>query len=95
MSSSQKIIDFITKNRQASGKELSDYLSEITSRAVRKQLKSLLNKGVLQKIGHPPKVYYLLASPKKNLTTEYIGKEIQAIINEKYLFISPSGQSIP
>lgn len=62
---SKKIIDFISKNGQASGKELTTQLGTITARAVRKQLKNLLEKGVLQKIGRPPRVYYLLAEGDK------------------------------
>ena len=50
MSTTKKIIEYITKNRQASGKELSDYLNDITPRAVRKQLKNLLDKAILRKI---------------------------------------------
>ncbi|MFH1657026.1 MAG: HTH domain-containing protein [bacterium] len=38
---SQKIIDYIQNKRQATGHELADYLG-ISDRAVRKQLKSLL-----------------------------------------------------
>lgn len=94
MSTSEKIIEFISKNEQATGKELSNYLSDITSRAVRKQLKNLLDKRILQKIGRPPKVYYLLETQKENATIVDIDKKTQSIINERYLFISPSGKSI-
>ncbi|HWY79308.1 MAG TPA: hypothetical protein VNW29_03030 [Candidatus Sulfotelmatobacter sp.] len=94
MFTAEKILDFITKNRQATGKELSDYFSEITPRAVRKQLKNLYDKKLLRKIGHPPKVYYLLESQKENFTIEDIDKKTQSLINERYLFISPAGQSI-
>lgn len=95
MSTTQKIIDYIAKNRQASGKELSDYLSTITSRAVRKQLKNLLDKGFIRKIGRPPKVYYLIETNKKPLIIDAIDKQTRAIINKRYLFISPTGESKP
>src|SRR3989344_1205963 len=65
MQTSQKILDYIKKNTQASGKELADYLGNISSRAVRKQLRNFLDNGVLRKIGRPPKVYYLLAGKKR------------------------------
>lgn len=95
MTTSQKIIDYISKNRQASGKELSDYLSEITPRAVRKQLKNLLERGIVKKIGRPPKVYYLLDTRKEAPNVEGIDKKTQHVINKRYLFISPSGESKP
>lgn len=91
MATSDKIIAYIAKNRQASGKELSDYLADITSRAVRKQLKNLLEKGVLRKIGRPPKVYYLLAVKKEGLHKD-IDSQTKRIIEKRYIFISPSGE---
>ncbi|HET9946486.1 MAG TPA: hypothetical protein VFQ63_00280 [Patescibacteria group bacterium] len=95
MTTSQKIIEYIAKNRQASGKELSTYLPEITPRAIRKQLKKLLDQNVLKKIGRPPKVYYLLETEKKSLDENKIDKNITSLINKRYLYISPSGQSMP
>ncbi len=92
MKTSQKIIDYIAKNRQASGKQLSDYLYEITPRAIRKQLKNLLEKGYLKKIGRPPKVYYLLATREKITQAINLDHKLLHIINERYLFISPTGE---
>ena len=94
MTTSEKIIEYITKNRQASGRELSTYLPEITPRAIRKQLKNLLERQVLKKIGRPPKVYYLIEATKKPLHDKNIDKGIKSIINAQYLYISPSGQSL-
>ena len=95
MSTSEKILDFISKNNQASGKQLSDYLGVITARAVRKQLKNLLDKGILRKVGKPPKVYYLLKEDKQEYFTREIDKKTKKIINDRYLFISPTGESKP
>lgn len=94
MSTSEKILEYITKYGQASGKDLSDFLDGITSRAVRKQLKNLLDKGQLRKIGRPPKVYYLLETNKKNINIAQIDKQIQHVIDKRYLYISPAGESI-
>lgn len=93
MLTSQEIIDYISKNGQASGKELSDYLGGITSRAVRKQLKNLLDKDILRKIGRPPKVYYLLKKGETTLSIGKIDKKTKHIIDERYLFISPAGEA--
>jgi len=94
MLTSEKIINYISKNRQASGRELSEYLSGITSRAIRKQLKNLLDKGLVRKIGRPPKVYYLLKTSGGELNFGKIDKQMRNFINEKYLFISPAGESM-
>jgi len=94
MSTTEKILEYINKNGQASGKELSDLLPEITSRAVRKQLKNLLDKGKLQKIGRPPKVYYLLQTNKEKFNIAQVDKQTKYIIDERYLYISPTGEAI-
>lgn len=93
MLTSEKIIEYITRNRQASGRELSSYLPEITPRAIRKQLKTLFDKGILRKIGRPPRVYYLLAENKNSFEVKNIDKQIRSIIDKRYLYISPSGKS--
>lgn len=91
-STSSKIIEYITKYGQASGKELTDYLGTISSRGVRKQLKNLLDIKILQKIGKPPKVYYLLETKSKTGSTAYVEQNIRRSIDEKYLYISPTGE---
>ena len=62
---SDKIIEYISKANHASGKEITNYLGNITDRAVRKQLRSLLQKGILTKVGKPPKVYYQINNKVK------------------------------
>lgn len=59
MKTSEKINEYISKQGEASAKELADYLG-ISQRAVFKQLKNLTEKGGLVKKGVPPRVYYLL-----------------------------------
>ncbi len=88
---SQKIIDYIKDKGQASGSELTQYLN-ITSRAVRKQLNTLLSEKILYKIGKPPKVFYSLAESKKVSTDIEIDNKLRKIINENFLLITPSGE---
>ncbi|MBD3365755.1 HTH domain-containing protein [candidate division WWE3 bacterium] len=59
-STKQQILSYIEKNRNASPKELTEYLG-ISSRAVFKHLKDLLETGELHKIGKPPIVFYQTA----------------------------------
>lgn len=98
MKTSQKILEYIAKNRQASGKELADYLDGITSRAVRKQLKILLDAGELKKIGRPPKVFYLLVSKRAmhaaeaSASASVIDDKTRNVIDGRYLFITPDGE---
>ena len=90
---SKRIIDYIARNGQASGKELTAQLATITARAVRKQLKNLLEKGMLRKIGRPPKVYYLLAINKKVVERSNVDQDVFRLINNRYLYISPTGDA--
>ncbi len=89
----KKIIEYIRGNKQASGADLADFL-EISDRAVRKQLKNLLDEGVVYKIGRPPKVFYLIKEESVNTTDEIFSFNIKEkkTIEENYLVITPSGE---
>lgn len=103
MKTSEKILEYISKNGQSSGKELVDYVGDITPRAIRKQLKILLDAGKLKKIGRPPKVFYSMvtvvpASGESKGTSMasarsvVIGREIARVIEARYLYITPTGE---
>lgn len=87
----QKIIAYINKKGQATGKELSDFLG-ITDRAVRKQIGKLYLKNILNKIGKPPKVFYFIKENKIARVEESIDLKVKKIIDEKYLIITPAGE---
>jgi hypothetical protein len=91
-STAQKILAYIQKNGQASPKELVDYLNDIGARGVRKQLKNLLEKNKLKKIGRPPKVYYLLQQQVSPESMEVVDFSVKKFIDERYLYISPTGK---
>jgi hypoxanthine-guanine phosphoribosyltransferase len=89
---SEKIIDYIKNKGQASGNELADFLG-ITTRAVRKQLANLLQEKVIYKQGTPPKVYYFVGIPNKEILQDIVlDKKTREIINKNFLMISPSGE---
>lgn len=102
---SEKIIKYISKRGQASGRELANYLG-ITDRAVRKQLRILFNSKKIEKVGKPPKVFYIIPSKKYALKNEpsklqlisgkaYLTKlsiENKRIIENNFLYITPKGE---
>jgi hypothetical protein len=95
MKTSEKIITYLASHGRVSGSGLVDYLG-ITDRGVRKQLKSLLDKGEIVKVGKPPKVYYSKAEPKSvkqyiNTTTDYVDNAIKNHIETEFLYITPLG----
>jgi len=95
MTTSQKIIEYIEEHGQVTGAELTDYL-DITDRAVRKQLKTLLDCNKVVKTGKPPKVYYTVRSKtipiqKTENQLKSIDKNIQNKIIDNFLYVTPRG----
>lgn len=93
MKTSDKIIEYLQKHGQVTGNELVDYLG-ITDRAVRKQLKTLLDSGKLAKAGTPPRVYYSVAlgppAPRPPVMLGIDPKTIQ-LIDKEFLYVTPRG----
>lgn len=95
MNTSQKIVEYIKDRGQVTGSELVDYLG-ITDRAVRKQLKTLLDNDKVIKAGKPPKVYYSIrletnTTPKAEDQLRSIDKITEHIIKDNFLYITPRG----
>lgn len=88
---SKKIIAYIKEKKQATAKELTDYL-EISPRAVFKQLKKLITEDRLIKHGKPPMVYYSLSVQSLPKTETDLPAKISNYINSRYLLITPEGQ---
>lgn len=86
------LIEYLNKHERVTGKELSDVFN-ITDRAVRKQLSTLLKRGLISKIGTPPKVFYYL-SQKEKVQDYNLKKYISDFIDTIYLYISPDGEKI-
>lgn len=93
---SRRIIDYIKENKQVAPHALIDYLN-ISDRAVFKQLHALYSKGIIDKIGKPPSVYYFIKD--KEITT--VQKTIftkanitTSIIEKNYLIITPAGERL-
>jgi len=93
MKTSEKIVAYIQKHRQATGQELTYFLG-ITDRGVRKQLLTLLNRGDLTKKGHPPVVYYQISDQPSKNTPTFLPDSIRWLIDENYLFITPTGEKL-
>ena len=91
MKTSEKIIEYIRKKGQVSGAELSDYL-EITDRAVRKQLRLLVESDILKKEGRPPKVFYSLKEKEETEEKYLISEEATPIIENRFLIITSAGE---
>lgn len=96
MKTSDKVMKYIEENGQVSAVDLVDFLG-ITDRAVRKQLRALLEKEKIVKSGKPPKVYYSIPQPKTQ-TAKIAGliadTKTKMIIDDNFLYITPFGQKL-
>jgi len=91
MKTSEKILEFLKANSQTSTGTLVEYLG-ITDRAVRKQLKSLLDNGQVTKAGRPPRVYYSLAPQRiEKIANEKIDQHTYSLIEKEFYYISARG----
>jgi len=88
---SEKIIKYIKNKGQATGNELTLYFG-ITSRAIRKQLSSLQEQGLIYKIGRPPKVFYLISEDNVKKEDNNVDEKTKKIIDENFLSITASGE---
>ncbi len=88
---SEKILEYIKNKGQATGSELTHHFG-ITSRAIRKQLSSLLEQGLIYKIGKPPKVFYLITEDKIKKEDNTVDEKTKKIIDENFLNITASGE---
>jgi hypoxanthine-guanine phosphoribosyltransferase/DNA-binding transcriptional ArsR family regulator len=86
-----KILSYIKTKGQVSPAELSIYLN-INRQATHRQIKRLLDSGLISKAGKPPKVFYSLVETKKINTDIKIDNKSKKIINENFLLITPSGE---
>ncbi len=93
MKTSEKIIEYLKQNNQTTTNNLVDYLG-ITDRAVRKQLRSLIDARLIQKTGKPPKVYYSPAvkiNEPSQAIIDTIPKITQNILAKEFYYISARG----
>jgi len=86
----QNIIAFIQKHGKARAYDLYRDFG-ITRAAVHRQLKQLIDKNEITRIGKPPLVYYVITSNKtRPFLTDIVDNK--AFIDSQYFYISPRGE---
>jgi len=85
----QKIIEYIEQKDKVRAHDLKRILN-ISSVALHKQLKTLVQTGKLIKLGKPPIVFYSIHTPSEILPTSNIKEKV--FIEKNYLYISPRGE---
>ncbi|MCK5320781.1 hypothetical protein KAJ61_05355 [Candidatus Parcubacteria bacterium] len=90
-STSDKIIKYIKKNGQATANELVDFLDISRQALFKHHLSKMIENKVLVKIGKPPKVFYFIKKLEHTKNVK-IDSNIEKIINDNYLIITPAGE---
>ncbi len=85
-----KMLGYIRTHKQARAHDLVKIFG-ISQVAVHKQLKNLLNKGEVAKVGKPPLVFYVPAGKKEEIDAN-VPSGIKKVIDQNYLYISPLGE---
>ncbi len=92
--SKKQIIEFIQKNGKARPADLVSFLN-ISSVAIQKHLRELCEKGLLQKAGKPPLVFYLLASISEPSFKPAFSFEAAQYLESHYVYVTPDGSFVP
>lgn len=87
---SSKIQEYIRDHRQATAKELANFL-KISPQALFRQLAKLQEKDIIKKIGRPPRVFYFIKEQTVK-TDVALQAGLKKIIDAEYLIITPTGE---
>ena len=88
----KKILDFINLRVRVSPKDITDNLG-ISRQAIYKQINNLLAQGEIEKIGKPPKVFYLISELKaKEKEYDDVDEKIKRFIEQRFINIISSGE---
>ncbi|MDA3840700.1 MAG: winged helix-turn-helix transcriptional regulator [Patescibacteria group bacterium] len=93
-STKTKIIEYIKERGQVTASQLSGNFN-ISRQMVHRYLLDLVEKNYINKVGKPPRVYYLLNEDNKE-TSENVAleREVEEKINKNYLIITPDGKKM-
>lgn len=86
---SERILQYISQNDQVTVQQLVAYLGH-SPQAVHRQLKKLVEKNLVEKVGTPPVVYYKIWQTQTPITTDLSDD----LIEETFVEILPNGQRI-
>jgi len=86
---SNKIVSYVKSRGKAGPSELADLLG-ISPQAVHAQLRKLVQKGIIFRVGAPPNTLYALAEPKHSFPELDVGVEQDIVASFSYL--DPTGK---
>jgi len=90
MNTREKILKFIEQEKQISANKIVEHF-DLSRWGIYKHLNKLLEEKKIDKIGKPPKVFYILSRPIKESKEYIVDEHIKNFIEAKFLNISPNG----
>lgn len=88
MSNREKIVDILSRGTSRPA-ELAEILG-ISTQALHRHLKKLVEENKIERIGNPPKVFYRLASAKKETVVD-LDEELSVFLNRHYANVNSLG----
>ncbi|MCK9438969.1 MAG: DeoR family transcriptional regulator [Patescibacteria group bacterium] len=86
-----KIIEYIKKHGRVSVNQLSNNF-DLSRQMIHRHLIDLIHKGIIDKIGTPPKVFYFIKKEKVAENEIDIDNKTKETIEKNYLIITSSGE---
>ena len=87
-----RIIRYLNEHGETTPHELVHVL-DISSQALFRHLKTLIQNNSIEKIGAPPKVYYRICTKKQYKSNDNISNDDQLFLDQHFFFVSPIGDS--
>ena len=88
----ERILAYIKQKNEATPKEIVQFIG-FGAPAVFRQIKKLLEKGLIKKVGKAPRVFYVQAEPE-HLPPIKLSKETDKIVNSEYAIFTPLGKML-
>jgi DNA-binding Lrp family transcriptional regulator len=93
MNNQEKIIKHLQKNEQATPHQITDFLG-ISYQMVHRYLKKLVESGVLEKLGKPPRVFYRIKKQETVIMETVENRDHTQIIQNNFTLITPDGKEL-
>lgn len=88
----QKILNFIKQRGEVTAKEMVDEIGITRQALFRHHLSKLLEAGVIEKRGRPPKVFYSLKEKQEPKESYSVSREYVGRIEDNFLIITSAGE---
>jgi len=87
-----KILNIVQKTQRIGPSTLSDHIG-LSRQMVQRYLKTMVDEGLLEKIGTPPKVFYKIKTSAQKIKVVF-DKKTSLVLEENFYHITPTGKEL-